>query len=220
MPLTMPVKNQQSCKRCGKCCEEGGPALHGNDLELIGEGKIPLEHLVTIRKGEISRTPGGAVNVVSEEFVKLSGVPRSWSCRYYKKESGCGIYSFRPLACHVLQCWNTAAIERLIGKDLLNRRAILKDLHPMLEIIEEHEQNFSCTFLVEVLQQKKNVAAERKNEIELLVQKDLRFRDKIVQKQGISLGEELFFFGRPLFQLLQPLGVSPVQRGNALELRW
>lgn len=40
------------CRRCGTCCEKGGPALHTDDRMLIENGHIPARYLFTIREGE------------------------------------------------------------------------------------------------------------------------------------------------------------------------
>jgi hypothetical protein len=48
---------------------------------------------------------------------------------------------------------------------------------------------------------------------------DLQFRNRVVAKSIQILEEEMFLFGRPLFQLLQPFGLLVMQSGNRLILR-
>ncbi len=212
---------QQSCNRCGDCCREGGPAFHRSDLSLLATGKIPLSHLTTIRRGELAATPlATALSPVEAEFVKLSGKQKNWSCRYYEEGTGCGIYSYRPQACRVLKCWDTAAILSLMGKDLVSRKDILGEKHPMLAVIAEHEERISCDFFTSLQAGTTALSEKKKMEIEQRVQQDLQFRDRIVREKGLSLGLELFFFGRPLFQLLRPFGIGVSSVGNRVSLRW
>ncbi len=208
------------CNRCGACCKEGGAALHSEDLDLLRFGKIPLEHLITVRKGELNIVPaaGGAGNraeIAGEEFIKLGGRAGSWCCRYYlekEKMGGCGIYTFRPLACRTLQCWDTSGIERLIGKNLLHRKDILAALphspHPLLTAVEQHEKEFPCDCVGELYNASLSsipLASAQRRELERLLQRDLDFRKGIAQEYNLSVGGELFFFGRPLFQVIAPL---------------
>jgi branched-chain amino acid transport system substrate-binding protein len=63
-----------TCRRCGRCCLQGGPALHRADLPLIGDGGIPLERLITIRRGELADNPvAGGVRATRVELVKIAG---------------------------------------------------------------------------------------------------------------------------------------------------
>ncbi len=218
----------KECNRCGSCCKSGGPALHGKDLPLVNAQKIPFDHLVTVRKGEISVMPGGYGEIVGAEFIKLGGAKGSWCCRYYHEtegKGGCGIYDFRPLACRTLQCRDTSAILSLIGKDLLNRRSVIPASHPILPEIERHENEFPCDCIGELyseLHRNKPPSSAQKKEVERPVQDELAFRAAIVRQHGLSVGEELFFFGRPLFQLLAPLGVKvfPGRNGREVLLHW
>jgi hypothetical protein len=67
-----------TCRRCGRCCLQGGPALHRADLPLIGDGGIPLERLITIRRGELADNPvAGGVRATRVELVKIAGSGRS-----------------------------------------------------------------------------------------------------------------------------------------------
>lgn len=214
-------KYNEECHRCGNCCKEGGPALHEKDLPMLLAGKIPLSHLVTIRRGELTTVPTKSSPFpTSKEFVKLVGKGKSWCCRYYEEDMGCSVYDFRPQACQIFKCWNTKEILALMGKELLTRRAILGKEHLILPAIEEHEALVSCEFFADFFQGDKIISQNLKVEIEKRVQRDLLFREQFLQKASLSLGEEMFYFGRPLFQLLQPLGVAVVPVGKSVQLRW
>jgi Fe-S-cluster containining protein len=47
--------DENPCRRCGTCCEKGGPSLHREDRPLVDNGQIPVRHLFTIRRGELAQ---------------------------------------------------------------------------------------------------------------------------------------------------------------------
>jgi Fe-S-cluster containining protein len=218
----MSKTHQNTCLRCGACCLEGGPALHSQDLEILRSGRIPLNHLVTIRKGELVHNPkSGKVQAVRNELVKIGGKSGDWRCRYFEeKGKGCGIYQHRPQACAVLKCWDPGEILQLVEQDVLSRLDILADDHPLRSVIIEHERICPCPDLEGMAGSLADLDLDVRAEIETLVGRDLHFRTKVVKEHGLGLAEELFFFGRPLFQLLQQLGVRISETPSGLSLLW
>ncbi len=213
--------SQTGCNRCGNCCNEGGPAFHLHDLPLLTAGKIPLAHLITVRRGELASSPTEKTpTAVEAEFIKLSGRQGHWSCYYYKEGLGCSIYSYRPQACRVLKCWDPAELLALMGRDILSRKDILGEDHPMLAAIAEHESLVPYDFFMFMQAGFDRLTAIEKAEIEARVQRDLQFRGRIVRREGLSVGLELFYFGRPLFQLLRALGIDVRAAGDRVSLRW
>ena len=212
---------QTECKRCGTCCSKGGPALHKEDLPLIERGIVSLNRLITIRKGELVYKPYKAEPAAAHcELVKFSGTGKEWQCFYYDDErKGCMIYAERPVSCRELKCWDTAAVEELVEEDTLDRFDIVAPDAPVLAFIKEHENSCPCPDL----QALQNAIAQRTatglEELEAIVNEDIRIRTAAVQKLKISLAEELFYFGRPVFQLLQQLGLKVVEKENRLVLR-
>lgn len=212
---------QTSCRRCGTCCKDGGPALHSRDLDLIVSGRIPLDHLITVRKGELAHNPlTGRVQAVSAELVKIAGTERDWRCRYYDAEKkGCGIYGHRPQACETLKCWDTEAILALVEKDVLTRFDIVGPTDPMAVLIAEHEEICPCPDL-EALADRRQLTSAQHRELENLVTADLVFREKVIGAHHLPLAREMFYFGRPIFQLLQPFGIRIAKSGKAFTLHW
>ncbi len=211
------------CDRCGKCCLQGGPALHTQDRHLVEEKIFTFADLVTVRKGELAYQPmAQEPEVVKEEFLKLQGIPGSWICKYYdgigKK---CTIYGDRPVACRVLECTSPEALLTITGKNLLTRFDCIDSNDPLLEIVKEHEQECGCPDFNELMMIKKENGSPSEEQIaslQALVNKDLAYRTMADSKYGLSLARELFYFGRPIFQQLAPLGIVSVQQGNGLEL--
>lgn len=213
---------QDSCRRCGKCCNEGGPALHGPDLELITSGRIPLSALITLRKGELAHNPViRKIAAIENELVKLKGTGREWNCYYYdSQENSCTIYDFRPQACGVLKCWAPDDLLEMVGKDTLSRFDILQEDNPLRSIISEHERLYPCPDMEEIASLSADMSDTMKRSLQKLANEDLRFRTRVVKEFDLKLSDELFYFGRPVFQLLQPLGARVSESALGIELSW
>ena len=112
-----------TCRRCGACCRQGGPALHGPDLELIRSGRLQFDDLITVRRGELAFQPlGTCPEPVHHEFLKLTGQGGTWCCAFYDDTTkGCRRYLDRPMACGILDCIDTGPLLDLAGQDLLTR---------------------------------------------------------------------------------------------------
>ena len=136
---------QDFCRRCGTCCEKGGPTLHRHDLPLVEKGTIPLKDLYTIRKGEMVMDPAHKAPIPApEELVKIRGRGGDWGCRYLDKEGCvCRIYDHRPEECRAQKCWDTTEIEALYPKDRLSREDLVAGVSGIWELVEEHEKRCS-----------------------------------------------------------------------------
>lgn len=214
-------EQRRSCKQCGICCVKGGAALHGVDINLLGIDGIPRRDLITLRKGEFAWNPvNNKVEATKTEIIKLRGTGKAWTCLYLDEASkGCSIYARRPIACKTLKCWDPKESLALIGIDLLSRMIVLQNEAMLLELGERHERenpfpDFSS------LRSKLEKNPERLfKELEYLVNKDMAFRDEQLRNITIVSSDELFLFGRPLFQLLLPFGIEAFQVGKRLCLR-
>lgn len=212
---------QEQCRKCGECCKSGGPALHREDLALIRAGKLTVRDLITIRKGELAHNPlTGKIQPATVELVKIVGSGRQWQCSFYDNERACTIYNDRPIGCRLLKCWDTKDILNVIEKDTLTRMDILDESDPLVPLIKEHEELCPCGGLESVRDNKSRLTPQQKKELETIVSSDLQYRNKVITNFKLSLREELFYFGRPFFQLLQPLGVRIVESENGVQVLW
>jgi Fe-S-cluster containining protein len=206
------IKNeiQTECRRCGTCCLKGGPALHTGDLDLVRGGQLPISRLITIRKGELVSHPlTGRVQAVDCELVKICGTGGDWRCFYFSTSRGCTIYALRPIACRVLKCWDPTDISALVGKDTLTRLDILAEGDPLRPLVVEYERLCPCPDMELIRRFLSSGSLEGPlDNLQRLVDADLSFRGRVVKAHDISLAEEVFYFGRPIFQLLQMLGVE------------
>lgn len=210
---------QTECSRCGTCCANGGPALHVQDKQLIEGGAIPISHLITIRKREMVHNPvTNRFQKVKNELIKISGVGKEWSCFYFDPDQkGCTIYDHRPMACQALECWDTEAVEQIIEKDLLSRADLIKDNDPLRQYVIEHEASFPCPDLEAIL---KHGVTDQSKELEDAANREVAFRTELVSSHDLSLGEELFYFGRPLFHLLISVGARVRESEGRLLVNW
>lgn len=212
---------QTTCKQCGTCCKQGGPALHIQDLELVRSGRIPVNRLITIRKGELVDNPlAKKIQPVTVELVKLVGKKNQWECCFYDDKLGCTVYEDRPYACRVLKCWNIEDISTLVEKDTISRFDILEKEDQIIPLIMEHERICPCDDLGYIQTHLDRLSDEQKNELELRVRSDLDFRARVSGDLQLKVSDELFYFGRPLFQLLQPLGVRISESSSGIWLIW
>lgn len=201
-----------ACKRCGTCCQQGGPALHRPDMQLIHSGQLQPDNLITVRRGELAFQPlGSHPEPVCREFLKLAGQGGTWCCVFYDTiAKACRRYHHRPMACGVLDCTDTKPLLDLAGQDLLTRLDCLSVDDPLVELIGEHEHNCPCPNLSAISQELRHPqkAITVLADLEAAVRRDLAFRSRIATSHQLSLARELFAFGRPLFQLLLPLGLQ------------
>lgn len=184
----------KSCKQCGTCCRKGGPALHANDLNLLKKKIIPITTLVSLREGEPVFSPlSGTIEPAEKELVKLSAT-NSWCCPFLQTDKNqCSIYQHRPVECKLLKCWDTAGITEIIFQNVLNRWDIIDSDNPLWQLIKLHDKE--CAF--GMLQETKSETKK-----EQIIARDLALREQAINKFNISLQEELFYFGRPMFKSL------------------
>lgn len=195
--------------------------MHKGDLELVRSGRIPISKLITIRKGELAHNPlTGTLRPVAVELVKIAGTGKQWDCCYHDDSKGCLIYPNRPLACRALKCWDTDEVLDLVEKDTLSRFDILEEDHFLLPVIREHERICPCDDLQVLHLNGREVSDQLKRQLQKQVREEMRFRMRVVADFNLNLADELFYFGRPFFQLLQPFGARVSDSADGIHLHW
>jgi len=200
----------------------GGPALHIEDLDLFAPEQLGVNNLVTIRKGEMVYLPLSKVpHQADHEFVKIQGRGGEWSCTFFDRlSSTCTVYDKRPVACRLLKCWDTEDILNISGKRLLSRFDIIEDADPMLAFIRHHEKVCPIPPLNDILV-RLNSSEQRDRtleELEKLVNMDMRLRILAARENSLTMPQELFYLGRPVFQLLVPMGITYKETPAGLSL--
>jgi Fe-S-cluster containining protein len=212
-----------ACRRCGTCCEQGGPALHHEDRPLLESGALRRRDLVAIRSGEPAYDQRqGRVVPASQEFLKLAGARGSWRCKFYDKPGGCGIYGQRPLECRLLFCRDTTPLEAVMGRELLSRRDLLAAADPALEWLAKLEQAVGYPEVMELL-----AGLDRQSSTEAslaaltsLVRADLSLRESFLRSFTERGDEEMFLLGRPLFLAIAPFGCRLVEGAGGTEMQY
>jgi Fe-S-cluster containining protein len=210
------------CKRCGACCEKGGPSLHQEDRSLVENGSIPATCLYTIRRGELARDDiRGSLAPLAEEIVKIKGQAGKWTCLFYDRQMrGCRIYDHRPLECRVLNCRDTGPIEEIYDKGRLTRRDLLAAVAGLWELVEDHEQHCSYAQLGEWVHAGtlENDVLRQEEAIFEALRYDAHVRQLAVEKGGLHAELLAFVFGRPLTETIGMFGIELIKRNGAYGL--
>ena len=193
---------RRQCKQCGRCCQNGGPALHGDDLPLVGTS-LALDDLLCVRVGEMSLHPvTGRAEPAAWEFIKVAGRAGSWQCRFLTDDLVCALHPDKPLECRVLECWQSQPLLDLLGHDLLNRSHLLPDEPRLAAMIDEHDRQCACALLGPYLEGKRLPD----DFLQELLHRDMLIRQEAAALFSLSAAREMLYFGRPLFMSLQGAG--------------
>lgn len=179
---------------------------------------------MTVNLGELAFQPlATAATTVAHEFLKLQGKDGTWCCTFYDETArGCLRYEHRPLACGLLDCSDTGPLLAITGQDLLTRFDCIDQNDPILAVILNHQEHNPCRDIQTVSDDFAHIYAHAELLAGLLedVNLDLSFRSRTASTFHLSVALELFYFGRPLFQLLLPLGIQPVNTNDGLRLNY
>ncbi len=196
------------CKRCGICCEKGGPILHHEDRSFLQKNLVTLDQLRVIRKGESAFNPfTDQVEPAEVEMIKLAGPGTSWECPFHEKNgalSGCSIHSDRPMECRLLKCWDTRTIEAVVFKDCLTRFDLLGADNPLLPEILAHEERCAYRDVWLSLDGLKGSSREGcLGQIQTVLSEDVQIRARLVARYELTLAQELFYLGQPMFRVVE-----------------
>ena len=195
--------------------------MHLQDVLLVKNGTLPFESIITIRRGEFVHDPVTNTVVPSKtELLKISGSNGTWTCLFYDKgKRGCSIYDSRPLACKTLKCWDTGEILKLAGNDLLSRLDLVGPETELGKRLIQHESLFPFSDVKALLGPLGRMSKKALKNLEKIVNRDLDHRFEAVGEFHLSVAQELFYFGRPLFQLLEPFGFTVRETGSGIKLK-
>ena len=203
MPDDAPV-----CRRCGRCCQLGGPGLLRDDAPLLSSGAVKPEMLVCLRRGQWARQDGmgGGLARLEDEMLKLAGVgrgPHPWQCLAYAPGAGCTIYGQRPVQCGALFCEDTRPLEALLREvPALDRRAAIA-LLPLsgerrqlwTELAQAHEEACDVRQYFVLLDMGDLAAAAA------MERYDAAFRQLCVERGALEAACLPFLLGQPLRDL-------------------
>ncbi len=220
----MAPPTKTACDRCGTCCTRGGPALHHEDRWLLQDNRLKLLHLITIRKGEpVLNLAREKPEPAQSEIVKIRGCGTEWTCIFFREKTAeCSIYTHRPLECSLLKCWDPGDLEEIGGRNLLSRHDIIAMHDPVLPFIRNHDNSCSLENLPCLIAAVRSQDTQRQALADLtrLVQADLAIRAQAWARFRFDLDHELFYFGRPLFKILEQYKIEThYDNNNAATLK-
>jgi Fe-S-cluster containining protein len=210
---------QNTCLRCGTCCEKGGPCFHQGDRLLIEKGQIPSTYLYTIRKGEYAYdNVKGSLVPASSDIIKIKGKKGSWTCLFFDAgDKACSIYNDRPLECRTLKCWDTEALEQIYTRNRLTREDLIFQVKGLWDLVADHQVRCDYEKIKKLISDldgpHKDGAREKLTEI---IQYDAEIRKLVVAQGGLDPAMIDFIFGRPLTETLTAYGIKVRQDGKKL----
>jgi Fe-S-cluster containining protein len=221
--MNQPTATISGCRQCGTCCRQGGPALHLEDRELVASGKIPLQNLFTIRRGEPAYdNVTGTIAPAVTDIIKLKGASpgKDVCCFYESAGKACGIYDHRPEECRVLECWDTRPIEALYRCRRLERRHLLVETAGVWELIQEHQQRCDYGDVADLAARLKQTSSSEEPHSRLLelIRYDESLRQVTLERTGWNPELLHFLFGRPLSFTIQMFKLKLSKTGSGLRL--
>jgi len=198
------------CRRCGQCCQAGGPALHLADLPLVRSGTISRAHLVTLRQGEtVNEDVTGRLIVLEREVVKIAGKGKSPACLFHDGAArACRIHASRPVECRALFCEDTSGIEALYQKDRLTRADILNTDGALWELTVFHDRTFPAAMASDLARQAATGHTTARERLAEMVHAEASFRRRFQGKTGIPEKDLDFYFGRGLVRICSQFGIQ------------
>lgn len=212
--MTTTTDSDTGCQRCGACCAEGGPGLHGEDAALfLGQDALPFSMLVAYRRGEPMRDQiKGIIAPLTGEMLKLKSAPGSRACLFYNARSrSCGLYERRPAECRALFCRDTSALAAMYDADRLTRADLLPTGHPLRDVLAEHDALTPPARIAteaEAFRAGGDAGRDALKELTRMVLADRAFRDALASRAGIDFEYHEFFLGRDMTALLAAHGLA------------
>jgi Fe-S-cluster containining protein len=205
------------CRRCGICCEKGGPGFHREDRRLIETGRILSKYLYTIRNGELAfDNVKLCLAPAKSDIIKIKGQEGSWTCIFFEpNKKACTIYNDRPLECRVLKCWDPADLKQVYGHDRLSREDLLSQVKGLWELIDDHQRRCDYKKITKLINELDSPGGDKaRKELMEIIQYDAEIRKLVLEKGRLDPAILDFAFGRPLTVTLPGYGIKVRQEGR------
>lgn len=208
---------QERCQRCGRCCRNGGPALHTEDHGLYQDGVLGKHHLLTLRAGEwVYDNVRGCVEPTVHEVVRIGAQNHTPACVFYDQAArACTIYAHRPVECRTLDCQSPEKLEAMYTRDRLTRFELVAPESGLGELMAWHEQACGYARVAELCQQlRTDEAIPARQALAEMLRQDIHLRESLQEKCDVGQRALAFLFGRPLTATLPAFGFRPVFEGE------
>jgi Fe-S-cluster containining protein len=188
------------CVRCGECCRLGSPVLYDQDRPLLAQNVFRAADLMTLRHRETAYSHRENKMVeLDRERIKLREKRGGGGCIYLSPGGdACLIYENRPHQCRVMDCWDPSRFSKLLPLPPLTRVDLLGKAHPLVAVIERHEERCGPDLIYKELSGTSEPAPEVMDNLLDMVLYDLHLREFAMNKFGITENELEFYFGRSL----------------------
>ena len=201
---------QDSCVRCGECCEKGSPTLLTPDLDLLQREVLTWNEVYTLRPGERVANREGEVVTLGEERLKVREVPGSRQCWFYLAATQrCRIYEDRPEQCRRQNCWGEPARPPAVAQ-LLSRRQLFAEVPEVWDLIQAHEERCGYGLVARALQ---DAAAGQETAGDALFEAlhfDHYLRQMLIKDWELTPAATELLLGRPLPEFFQEQGLQAV----------
>jgi Fe-S-cluster containining protein len=208
------------CKRCGTCCEKGGPTLHRQDLALFDKGILSMTDCITHRRGELLHNQlQGMVLPLTEELVKVASAPdgkkKSTVCRFYKPGE-CTIHSDRPAECRAMDCENPDELAAMYDKNRIARADLVAPDSAMGQLMAAHDAQCDLMLMAELALRIRKSARDREAYDQVLAMRayDAAVREKVMEHVEADESVLQFLFGRSLDLLFPGYGLRCLSQGG------
>ena len=203
-----------ACRRCGRCCRLGGPALHAADLPLVRDGRLGPARLVTLRRGQgVADNVAGGVGPSPGELVKVRPVPGGRACILYRDPPACAIHEASPAECRALFCDDPAPLTALYAVDRLTRADILDPDGGLAELCAHHEAETDLTRLAGLCRLAVAGDAAAREQALAAARFDAAFRELLPKRLGVDPAALPFYLGAPLAEALPILRAALLPDG-------
>lgn len=201
---------QDTCLRCGECCEKSSPTLMAEDLRLFQDDVITWTEVYTLRRGEKGVSPRtGEVEAITAERLKIKEHSGTKHCLYYAQDPNrCLIYDQRPEQCREQLC-NLSAAERPPAESgFLSREAIFGPHPELWALISAHEERCAIDRMEAALQDLAGENPAASESLFAMMHFDHYLRQMLLQDWEIPPGALEFLLGRPFTQVIRQFGLK------------
>ncbi len=201
---------EDTCVRCGECCEERSPVLLVPDLPLFMQEVLTPNEVYALPKGDVEASPDGLSQPLEEERLKIRQVPGSRQCWFYQAvRKTCRIYDQRPEQCRRQQCWGEPPPEP-DPEEFLNRGHLFKQVPEIWDLIAAHQERCDRGQVREALARLAQGQEEAGDILFEALHFDHHLRQMLLKEWELSTAATEMLLGRALTDFLRDLGYKAI----------
>lgn len=197
---------EDTCVRCGECCERSSPTLLVSDLPLIQREVLTWNEIYALPKGDLGVARQGQPAPLQEERLKVREVPGSRQCWFYQAaQQKCRIYEERPEQCRRQRCWGEPPPEP-DPEEFLNRGHLFRQVPEIWDLIAAHQERCDRGQVREALERLARGRDEAGDILFEALHFDHHLRQMLLKEWELSTAATEMLLGRSLADFLRDLG--------------